>query len=87
MEKIGRGQHCESGERKLTKNLQHNGYTQKEIAKIIKSSQKFVFTALRPPKKCVMRGRARKTTSRYDNYIEILLKRDPFMSSIAIKED
>lgn len=84
---MGRGKHCTAEERKHIKNLQKNGFTQREIAKIINRSQKFVFTALSPPKECKLRGRPRKTTPADDNFIERLSKRDPFKSAAVIQKE
>lgn len=50
VEEMGRGKHYTTTELKFIKILQNNGYTQKEISKIIKRSQKFVFSALKPQK-------------------------------------
>lgn len=84
---MGRAKHCTEEERQIIKKLSSSGRSQREIAKLVGRSQKFVFNALstrKPPRSI---GKPRKTSQQEDNLIVILSKRDPFKSANAIRKE
>lgn len=84
---MGRAKHCTEEERKIIKNLKKSGRSQREIAKLVGRSQKFVFNAFGISKSVHPIGKPRKTSKHEDHLITILSKRDPFKSAGAIRKE
>lgn len=85
--KMGRARHCSDEECSIIKKLSSEGRSQREIAKIIGRSQKCIFNALSPPKPQLLRDRPRKTTAKEDNHMQLLSKKDPLKSAVAIQQE
>jgi len=84
---MGRGRHCSAEERRLIQRLRDEGKTYKSIAILMKRSQNFVTNALKPEKIGENRGAPRKSSSKTDDRIVQLVKRDPFKSSRTIANE
>jgi len=84
---MGRGRHCSAEERRLIRRLRDERKTYKSFAMLMKRSQNFVTNALKPEKIGESRGAPRKSSSKTDDRIVQLVKRDPFKSSRTIANE
>lgn len=83
---MGRGKHCSAEGRKLIKKLHQEGQSQRKIAEIIGCSKKMVENAIKYEEKQETRGRKTKISETLKRKILRHVKRDPFVTSSALKK-